>query len=56
MARFKQDKFGKINLNLYEFIKFEVIKNFPTEVFVIGLTYKVDKNNKTKNLRVVFAT
>ena len=28
----------------------------PDEVFVIGISYKVNKNNKIKHLRVVFTT
>ncbi len=35
------------------------IQSIPTdldEVFVIGISYKVNKNNKIKHLRVVFTT
>jgi hypothetical protein len=28
----------------------------PGEVFVNGISYKVNKNNKIKNLRVIFTT
>ena len=32
------------------------IPTVPDEVFVIGVSYKVNKNNKIKHLRVVFTT
>jgi hypothetical protein len=43
-----------------EFInKCETMQSIPTdldEVFVIGISYKVNKNKKIKHLRVVFTT
>jgi hypothetical protein len=43
-----------------EFINIcETMQSIPTdldELFVIGISYKVNKNNKIKHLRVVFTT
>ena len=59
-ARYNQNMLGNVKVNLMEFINLcETMKSIPTdpdEVFVIGISYKVNKNNKIKHLRVVFTT
>jgi len=59
-ARYNQNILGNVKVNLMEFIDIcESMQSIPTdldEVFVIGISYKVNKNNKIKHLRVVFTT
>ena len=57
-ARFNQNMLGNVKVNLMEFINLcETIKSIstdPDEVFVLGISYKVNKNNKIKHLRVAY--
>jgi len=59
-ARYNQNILGNVKVNLMEFIDIcKSMQSIPTdldEVFVIGISYKVNKNNKIKHLRVVFTT